>query len=257
MKKLFLSLVAAMMAATATFAQSTLVATLTHGENVSMFYGTNALRDAINKAVSGDVINLSGGAFQSVEIKKAVTLRGSGIDTETPTYIINNFNISIPSSDKGRLSMEGIRCSGEVSLTGTFSNPYFLKCQFADIYFGYNRVTWNSVSTTIKNVMFADCKITGTIESDNGDKSTMQFINCFIYFFSNYYGNTSAAFMNCVNRGAEYVRNSQFANCILYPSNDDLYNRFDATSIASNCVAVQYKNFFADSQASSGCKIAS
>ena len=40
MKKLFFTLVAAMMAATATFAQSTLVATLTHGENVTMYYGT-------------------------------------------------------------------------------------------------------------------------------------------------------------------------------------------------------------------------
>ena len=53
MKKLFLSFVVAMIAATATFAQNTLVATLSHGEDVSMYYGTYALHDAMNAAASG------------------------------------------------------------------------------------------------------------------------------------------------------------------------------------------------------------
>ena len=45
MKKLFLSLVA-LIATTMSFAQSTLVATLSHGSNITMYYGTYALRDA-------------------------------------------------------------------------------------------------------------------------------------------------------------------------------------------------------------------
>ena len=126
MKKLFFSLVAVIVAATATFAQNTLVATLTHGENVSMFYGTYALRDAHNAAVSGDVINLSGGGFQPVDITKAITLRGTGIDASVPTSIVSSFTINIPSDDANRFSMEGIRCQSEVSLRGTYENPYFL-----------------------------------------------------------------------------------------------------------------------------------
>ena len=77
MKKLFLSLVALVMA-TMSYAQSTLVATLTHGDEIKMFYGAYALQQAHNAAANGDVINLSGGALQSVNIKKALTIRGAG-----------------------------------------------------------------------------------------------------------------------------------------------------------------------------------
>ena len=86
MKKLFLSLVA-MMIATVSYSQNTLVATLSHCDNVTMYYGTYALRDAHAAAVSGDIINLSGGGFQSVDITKAITLRGVGIDDSYPTVI--------------------------------------------------------------------------------------------------------------------------------------------------------------------------
>ena len=151
MKKLFLSFVVAMIAATATFAQNTLVATLSHGEDVSMYYGTYALRDAMNAAVSGDVINLSGGAFQAVNITKGVTLRGTGIDDAAPTYIHGNFTINVASDDANRLSMEGIRCNGTISMTGKFNSPYFVKNAFNS--FEYTN------GATIKNVMFANCKI--------------------------------------------------------------------------------------------------
>ena len=80
MKKFFLSLVVAMIGTTATFAQNTLVATLTHGDNISIYYGVNALREAHEAATSGDIINLSGGAFPAVDITKGITLRGAGID---------------------------------------------------------------------------------------------------------------------------------------------------------------------------------
>ena len=100
MKKAFLSLVAFVFA-TVCFAQQTLVATLTHGEEVTMFYGTYAYRDAMAAAVDGDVINLSGGAFQACTINKAVSIRGTGVDAAQPTFIINNFDINIPAETTG------------------------------------------------------------------------------------------------------------------------------------------------------------
>lgn len=249
MKKLFISLAAAIVAATATFAQNTLVATLTHGENVTMYYGTYALRDAHNAAVSGDVINLSGGAFQAVTISKAVTLRGTGIDAQDPTFIINDCYINVGGT--GRLSMEGIRFTGDLNINGTFENPNFLKCEFA-------RVNFASYNTTeIKNAMFVDCKFTDEFRTFSNNKSTMQFINCFIDWFSNdlsrEYG---ASFINCIVRDPDYVHASQFINCIFY-TNDYAHNHISSSSIANNCVAVKFTDFFQNSQANSGCKTVS
>ena len=255
MKKLFLSLVAAIVAATATFAQNTLVATLTHGENVSMFYGTYALRDAHNAAVSGDVINLSGGGFQKVDITKAITLRGTGIDASVPTSIVSEFIIAIPSDDANRFSMEGIRCQGTVHLRGTYENPYFMKCQFPSVYI--------DDKPTIKNAMFVNCKNTNSFSLEG--TSTVQFVNSYVSGFSNNSESTSSAsFINCViflpnEYMASYMRSCQLMNCILsYNHNNRYYSSsLPSTSIATNCVAIndngKMSNVFNNSQVNPGC----
>ena len=66
MKKIFLSLVATMVA-TVSFAQA-LVATLSHGDDIKFFYGTRAFQQAMDAAKDGDVINLSSGDFTISEI---------------------------------------------------------------------------------------------------------------------------------------------------------------------------------------------
>ena len=98
MKKLFLSLVAAIVAATATYAQNSLIAVLSHEGEVSTFYGITALREAHDAAENGDVITLSSGTFNSCDITKAVTIRGAGmeVNSETgalPTIIQGAFKI--------------------------------------------------------------------------------------------------------------------------------------------------------------------
>lgn len=253
MKKFFLSLVAAIVCATATFAQNTLVATLTHGENVSMFYGTYALRDAHNAAVSGDVINLSGGGFQKVDITKAVTLRGTGIDASVPTTIVSPFTINIPSDDANRFSMEGIRCQNDVYLRGTYENPYFLKCQFDRVYM--------SDRSTIKNAMFVNCKISNSFTLQG--TSTAQFVNCYVSGFSNENESTSSAsFVNCVIKPlngylANYMSSCQLMNCILYNNSGSNSYSLPSTTIATNCVAIndnnRMNNVFNNSQVNPGC----
>lgn len=108
MKRLVLSLFA-LVCATVSFAQQNLVATLTHGDEVSMFYGTYAYRDAMNAAVDGDLINLSGGSFQACNITKAVAVRGAGAEAAQPTFIVNSFDIQIPTTTTERLTMEGLK----------------------------------------------------------------------------------------------------------------------------------------------------
>ena len=126
MKKTILSFVAFVFA-TVCWGQQQLVATLTHGEEISMFYGTYAYRDAMNAAVDGDVINLSGGGFQATTINKAVSIRGAGVDSAYPTFIINDFNINVPEESTGRLAIEGVRISNTITVNGTLTNAYFLK----------------------------------------------------------------------------------------------------------------------------------
>jgi len=233
MKKLFLSLVAATIAATASFAQNTLVATLSHGEDISMFYGIYALRDAMNAAASGDVINLSGGAFQAVDITKGIIMRGTGIDDASPTYINGNFRINVATDDANRLSMEGIRCNGSISMEGSFNSPYFVKSAFSSFLCTYNSI--------IKNIVFANCKITNYFTLRGA--STVQFINSYVSSFSNTSETTSAAdFINCVIYGnyADYIKSSQFVNCIISCNNYCL----PSTSMASNCVSIENNIIF-------------
>lgn len=243
MKKLFLSLVVFIVTATAMHAQNSMVATLSHDDDITMYYGVYALRDAMNAAESGDVINLSGGAFQAMNISKGVTLRGTGIDDAAPTYISGDFTINVPSDDANRLSMEGIRCTGTITMKGTFNNPYFVKSAFYA--FRYTD------SPTINNAVFVDCRISSYyILSGN---STAQFVNSYINGFNNNNEtNTAASFFNCViqpsDRGyhPQYIINSKILNCIIYQTFDP-YNRSDqipSTTIATNCVSIGYSRLF-------------
>jgi len=250
MKKLFLSMVAVMIA-TVSFAQNTLVATLSHGEDISMYYGTYALRDAMNAAQSGDVINLSGGAFQAVNITKGITLRGTGIDDAAPTYISGNFTINVPSDDANRLSMEGIRSTGTITMKGTFNSPYFVKCEFYRFTYSDNPI--------IKNAMFVNCKIRDNYRL--AGTSTVQFINSYVQgFYNQDQNNTAANFINCLikpyydgsyasNREyrPEFIINSQLLNCIIFNNSSTNYiqeTQLPSTTIATNCVSIQFSNLF-------------
>ena len=59
MKKLFLSLVAVIVAATTMDAQDVYVATLNHDETITEYYGSTAFQSAYYAAVDGDIITLS------------------------------------------------------------------------------------------------------------------------------------------------------------------------------------------------------
>lgn len=251
MKKLFLSLVA-LVAATVSFAQNTLVATLSHGEDVSMYYGVNALKNAVNAAVSGDVINLSGGAFQAVNITQGITLRGTGVDNTLPTIINNAFSINVASSDTCRFSMEGIRCTGTIKME-TLNNANYMKCKFSSFLF--------DDSSQIKDVTYMNCRL----EYEKGfvlrGHCSVTFLNSYVAGFNNQAENTSfATFINCVifpySAGdyPEYIKSSSLLNCIIW--NDNLYNdsRLPSTSTAISCISINFNNLFKNSQVNQNCK---
>lgn len=234
MKKLLLSFVAFVFA-TVCLAQQQLVATLTHGEEISMFYGAYAYRDAMAAAVDGDVINLSGGGFQACNIDKAVSIRGAGVEAEMPTFIINDFDINVPAESTDRLSIEGVNFPNRITLRNTLTNAYFLKNYMAGV--------WGSDNANIKNAMFVNCQVYRYDVNQSNETVSSQFVNSYVQdILTQDNSKAMATYMNCVIRPAEswgpraeWIANSTLLNCILVRDN---LNSLPATSSATNCLAV-------------------
>ena len=236
----------AFMVATISYAQNMLVATLTHGDEITMYYGNGALYQAHNAAQSGDIINLSGGSFASVKITKGITLRGTGIDDVSPTYLSGDFSIEVPSTETNRLTMEGIRCPGKITMSGDCSNPYFVKCRFTSLY---------SASFSMKNATFVNCIIGFCNLKGSG---TLQFINSDVTLYE--LNPSGAIFKNCLIESNyngtrnKYIYRSQIYNSIIYQTKQtsDIenssslslsYSEYDFPSSTSchNCLFIGYK----------------
>lgn len=208
MKKLFLSLVA-LVIATISYAQSNLVATLSHDGEISVFHGANSLQQAMKEADHGDIITLSSGRYNAANITKAITLRGAGIkeDATTGTYcthIVGDFAINIPDSINQHLTMEGIYHENSIRINGTLNNAMLQKCQFGSIFY-------SSTSYTVKDLTCIHCYITKSIGLP--DNTSANFISCVIRSPNNNGGNME--FTNCVLLGRlDYMNNSYFQNCI-------------------------------------------
>ena len=228
MKKLLLTVVSMLLTA-ASFAQNARVASLSHEGNVTYYYGVNALQQAVEAAQSGDIINLSGGTFNATNITKAISLRGAGIDNSSPTYIAGDFNIEIASDDANQFVMEGIECADKVTYSGTFSNPYFIKCQF------YSLRNYKS-SDAITNIMVVDCKVTNDFSV--GGTCSAYLINSFIKQPDTNESSSTTA-QNCLitRYPVRGLINSSWTNCIFYGCSypDVLPN----SNTARNCINVK------------------
>lgn len=204
-------------------AQSSLLATLNHESTITTFYGSNALQQAHAAAMHGDVITLSSGTFMAVDITKAVTIRGAGMQVDTishtePTIIANGFTINVADTLSGKLTMEGLYSNQEIKIS-CLKNAIFLKCRFKSLKF-------TSASSIMKDLTFIHCKIANEFSSYN---CSCSFANSIV--MNPYFGGTtySSSFTNCyTNRvGIEY---SEYKNCIIFQnqasgtSNSTYYN---------------------------------
>lgn len=101
-------------------------ATLQHGDEVKVFYGTGALSQAVAAAEDGDAINLSAGNFGGVNITKAVSVYGAGFeeDEATGTDVTLTGGLSINSSN---VHLEGLRVNGAINF-GAVSDIVITKC---------------------------------------------------------------------------------------------------------------------------------
>lgn len=203
--------------ATSVFAQSSLLATLSHEGNITTYYGAVALKDAYEAASNGDVITLSSGTFSAVNIEKAITIRGAGMSSNPnmgamPTILTGDFQVTDP-EERGdnKLTIEGIYHNSKIYLAGEgLTNGTFLKCRLYHISYTNNAV-WKDLSVI-------NCKVAYTIDCRQG--STVHFVNSILNLQSN---NSSSTldFINCAMRLNTYLSNTTITitNCAIYYTN--------------------------------------
>ena len=226
MKKLILSLVAAIVAATATFAQGSLLATLSHDGDITAYYGTNALREAYAAAVSGDIITLGSGTFNAVDIAKGITIRGAGMTptgNSLPTIISGDFTIG--SIDNLSLTLEGIYHNNTIYYNAAVDKVNLLKSRFKTI-------TTNDSGCKLTNLTMIHCRIADWFNAGYPDGSA-SCTNC-IFDKIPYWG--TYEFINCFIKADndDRIENSSFQNCILYGGN---MNKLKSSNVVFNCVA--------------------
>lgn len=234
MKKIILSLVAAIVATTATYAQSSLLATLSHGGTITTYYGATALSAAHEAAVDGDIITLSSGSFNTVTITKGITIRGAGmaIDPTTqsePTILKGDFSITMAQEAASRLTIEGVYCNGEATINANLKGSTFLKSRFKKL---------SSGNYKVENLTMIHCKVTNGM-SFNTNNATFSCLNCIIWEPMN----SPGEFINCVIRKqtlSYYLSPCTFKNCIFVGC---MNSTFDNNNTIYNCVGLNKEGY--------------
>lgn len=240
MKKIFVLFALMLMTCISAFAQSSLIATLSHDGQIRAFYGGNALSQAHQAAVAGDIITLTGGSFSSITITKAITLRGAGMvgDPEAqtfPTQISGTCYIEVTDTIH-RLVIEGINFLNNVTLNKSLYRPYFQKCKFV-------RVTGQPLIFA----SFMNCHIqTGIDVRNSGITAVNSYINNPAYS-----GNNNVyEFLNCVlnvtssSYSYGWIYNSTISNSIFVQNVN--YGSLANSNTVYNCIATgnSVGNFF-------------
>ena len=209
MKKLFLTLLVAVISFGTSNAQSSLVATLSHEGTTSAFYGAEALGNALDAAQAGDVITLSSGSFAAKNISKGVTIRGAGMSVgengALPTVLQGGFIINADN-----ITIEGIYHSdATITINGyTNSNVTFIKSRLYT-------VTYSGGGNAYNN-RFIHCKIANNVSSSSN--SSLNLLN------------------SVVNQpGGSGLYN--ISNCVLiYPNNSSVWPSTISNATISNSI---------------------
>ena len=205
-------------------AQNTLMATLDHQGQKSVFFGTNAINQANEAACDSDIITLSGGTFTSATLTKAVTLRGTGVyaneDAQLyPTVINGDIYLNIADTEHDLL-IEGLKITGTLQTNRTITKAHIKRCIIQD------------VARDLRNAIFENCYIKGAIYASNSFSAT--FLNCYVQSpnYSGYSGNRYD-FFNCVIKSmSTSTQYSHFRDCIFLNT-----GALNSTNVAFNCLA--------------------
>lgn len=166
---------------------------LQHGDQVSVFQGTNAFVQAMAAAVDGDVITLSNGNFAPTQINKSVSIYGAGysknaVTGTTQSCLNGNVFIGIQGDTLCNVHMEGLYINNGALYVGyadnsstkvPLKNLTVEKCWISQVmYMGsYNEnltlkqcVLASGISRGLcKNTLITNCILYGTINGYTED----------------------------------------------------------------------------------------
>ena len=206
----------------------TQVATLQHGDDISVYYGTNAFVSAHNAAAAGDIITLSSGSFTVPStITKAITLRGAGVVSDSlagtaPTIFAQQVVINV-SNDSIPFQVEGILFTNEM-VYRTMYNPKFTRCSF-------NKISYYS-SYTMRNAQFVNC-IVNYFYFNNAINTTM--INSVVWRTYNPSDTRNVLFYNSVFDVGNSAGISAFNSIVV----NRVSGSPSATCTFTNCIGVK------------------
>ena len=184
MKKIFLFTVALLSAITmkAQVVSETISATLQDGETTTVYYGTDALKTALNNAADGSIITLSSGTFARPDnIMKSVKIYGAGYEDDPITGVARTFldgDIYMRGVEGVHLDnfyMEGVYVNGEVITYDAENDEQIegvklVKCRTTNI-----QMRENSDATIIRQ-----CFVEGSILGNNTVASGFMVQNCYV-----------------------------------------------------------------------------
>lgn len=239
MKKLLLTLTLALFGLNAMMAQSSLVATLSHEGNVSLFYGYNAFVDAMAAADHGDVITLSSGLFAPTTITKAVTIRGAAMydDNEKEilkTEISNGLTISIPNETNGKSLTIEYLCTGHIS---NYCSP-LASPKFNHIRFSTFTIDGDYSSSRMTDGLFTN--VEGNISNYNHSSSNLSSFTVVNSYLTSLSYKDHVCQCNVINSIVKFTNMSSntnyisFKNCI-FPNPVGVLN---STNSCDHCLAI-------------------
>lgn len=248
MKRLFLCLTLVLAACLNAAAQTNLIASLSHNDKLTAYYGEEALKEAYAAAQDGDVITLSSGTFSCPDtIRKAISLKGAGMANhgQTPSTMVKGDIVLIGQQGKKQMAVEGIHFMGiaKASGNGLKDEVTFLKCRLKAM--AYNVFAkyiscllqggvdlGNQYYVTPTQAYCTNCIINSSILGSEPERSiTIDhcIANCYtltdrltamnsVIIYSGNYGNSKANFSHCVG-----VSTSQDADYFEFcPDGDNL-----------------------------------
>lgn len=216
-----------------TSAQASLMATLTHGSEIKLFYSANALKEAYAAAQDGDVITLSPGTFNATDFtSKKVTVRGAGMMPDSnPTVIFGATHIDIPQTGENknfRMIFEDMYFPYTLQYTKLIDFA-FIKCNIYDLtYYGRSNIDNGLFIHCVLN----DCFIRG--------KGSFTYVSCIIR--KGNYSTGKHSFLNCDIINCNSIGN-WYKNCLFVYDFDNSNSLRPATQI--NCYYIgPCPNFF-------------
>lgn len=220
-------------------AQDGRVATLQHGSNIRAYYGPNALAEAHDGAVDGDIITLSADEFNKCNITKAITIRGAGMDKTVITG--GGFTFTIPHESAYSLKLEGLSVdagSSSISFNGTDGSEMVVisKCYLGGQY---------GTSFTKCNAVVVQSFLNAWYSGDYGVTATANAnVTCINSKLRDMANSNSGKFdvQNCVIIQSPNVKYSSIKNSIIHT-----VTTLDETNVTSNCLVKEGSSGFADS----------